>query len=237
MIGIYKITNKINGKSYIGQSRQIEKRFTQHINNERTSIGKDIKKYGKDNFEFSIVEICEINELDIKEREYIEKYNTIYPNGYNKTNGGIVGCQNFARLSKATIKNIIKDLKDEKLTLQEIGDKYSIDISMVYYLNRGDYHTDLNENYPLRPVNDFSKKFHYCTDCGEEISKGATRCLRCAYKLQRKVIERPSKNTLENQIKSSTFVDIGKLYGVTDNAIRRWCKDYGLPYRRRDICK
>jgi len=36
-------------------------------------------------------------------------------------------------------------------------------------------------------------------------------------------------------IKTKSFVNIGKLYGVSDNAVRKWCKYYGLPYRKRDI--
>ena len=60
LIGIYKIQNKINGKVYIGQSNHIEKRFRQHcysINRAhgRSIVDYDIEKYGKENFDFSII--------------------------------------------------------------------------------------------------------------------------------------------------------------------------------------
>lgn len=39
----------------------------------------------------------------------------------------------------------------------------------------------------------------------------------------------------EKRFTKYSFVEIGKLYGVSDNAVRKWCKKYGLPYRRRDV--
>jgi group I intron endonuclease len=64
MTGIYKITNLINGKSYIGQSLHIERRFLQHkspYERERYSnkpLYKAFEKYGIENFDFSIIEEC-----------------------------------------------------------------------------------------------------------------------------------------------------------------------------------
>lgn len=46
---------------------------------------------------------------------------------------------------------------------------------------------------------------------------------------------KPSKEILENLIQNHSFVKIGKIYGVSDNAVRKWCKTYDLPFRRRDI--
>lgn len=48
-------------------------------------------------------------------------------------------------------------------------------------------------------------------------------------------VERPSKEELSRLLKESNFTTIGKTYGVSDNAIRRWCKAYGLPHRRKDM--
>ena len=55
---------------------------------------------------------------------------------------------------------------------------------MIYYLNRGDYHTLEGLTYPLREVKNFKKQYHYCVDCGQEISKGAIRCPACSHKAQ-----------------------------------------------------
>ena len=46
---------------------------------------------------------------------------------------------------------------------------------------------------------------------------------------------KPAKEELEELINSYSFTDIGNMYGVSDNAIRKWCKSYGLPYRKKDI--
>lgn len=93
-IGIYKYQNKINGKIYIGQSIQIEERFRQHLYdstrcsiNEVTGIDFAICKYGIENFDFSILEQCNIEQLDEKERYWIAYYDS-YNNGYNRTPGG-----------------------------------------------------------------------------------------------------------------------------------------------------
>lgn len=53
----------------------------------------------------------------------------------------------------------------------------------------------------------------------------------------RKVKDRPSKEELSELIKKMSFVKIGKMYNVSDNAIRKWCKSYDLPFKRKDIKK
>lgn len=84
--GIYKITNKINGKAYIGASKNIEKRFNEHQKHSK-EISHIIKKQGIDNFTFEILEECSIEELPDKEREYIALYKTNIT-GYNSSKGG-----------------------------------------------------------------------------------------------------------------------------------------------------
>lgn len=56
--GVYKIKLKNDGRIYIGSSADIEKRWKWHIKNKSQLIGKMIQKYGKDSFEFSILEEC-----------------------------------------------------------------------------------------------------------------------------------------------------------------------------------
>ena len=88
MIGIYKITRKETGKSYIGQSNDITRRFKEHIFKNEIPIDKAIQKYGKENFEFEILEECSLEELDEKERYWINYYNTYKGFGYNCSEGG-----------------------------------------------------------------------------------------------------------------------------------------------------
>lgn len=93
MIGIYKITNKINGHAYIGLSTNIEDRFAYHKNsyNHKRESNKLLyiafNKYGIKNFTFEILEECKVEELSEKEQYYITLYDT-QKNGYNMTAGG-----------------------------------------------------------------------------------------------------------------------------------------------------
>ena len=64
MIGIYKITKKSNGKSYIGQSNDIYRRFNEHKYKKELAIDQAIQKYGADAFDFEVLEECSLNELD-----------------------------------------------------------------------------------------------------------------------------------------------------------------------------
>ena len=96
MIGIYKITNNINGKIYIGQSINIEKRIKEHF--WKSTCQKDIsfnsilhqaiRKYGAENFSWEVLEECSVDNIDELEKKYIKEYNCISPNGYNILTGG-----------------------------------------------------------------------------------------------------------------------------------------------------
>ena len=95
---IYRITNLKNNKQYIGQTIQtLETRKQKHISSSRndkqlnySAIARAIRKYGEDSFRFEILEEgIDEKDLDLKEIYYIQKYNTLTPNGYNITTGGI----------------------------------------------------------------------------------------------------------------------------------------------------
>lgn len=60
-------------------------------------------------------------------------------------------------------------------------------------------------------------------------------CRECYLKNKRKNI--PPKDELEKLIFDIPFVAIGKMFGVSDNAVRRWCKNYGLPFRYGELHK
>lgn len=81
------------------------------------------------------------------------------------------------------------------------------------------------------PIN---KRGGFCKLCQTKIDSHATYCQPCWNILQRKVY-RPDRNELKNKIHNESFVQIGKAYGVSDNAVRKWCKSYGLPYKYKDL--
>lgn len=85
----------------------------------------------------------------------------------------------------------------------------------------------------MRTENKLKKKY-YCIDCGKEICNKSIRCKECNAKHNR-TIERPSKEELQSLIHKYPFIKIGEMYGISDNAIRKWCKSYGLPFKKKDI--
>ena len=86
--GIYKVTNKINGKVYIGQSVDIGRRWRQHMTAEDDIyFHKAIQKYGVENFEWEVIEQCKKKDLDERESYWIEYYDS-FNKGYNCTKGG-----------------------------------------------------------------------------------------------------------------------------------------------------
>ena len=91
--GIYCYKNKINGKLYIGQAINLKKRYQDFKNNNKRYSGSAfqnaINKYGKENFEYSILTHCSVNELNYWEKFYIQRLKTnIHKFGYNLTSGG-----------------------------------------------------------------------------------------------------------------------------------------------------
>lgn len=92
-----------------------------------------------------------------------------------------------------------------------------------------------NEQKAQQYLNDLPSK-HYCPICNKEISYGATHCDTCAKELRRHV-ERPSRENLKKLIRNKSFCEIGRLYGVSDNAIRKWCVNENLPTKKTEINK
>lgn len=129
---IYIIKNTVNEKCYIGQTVQkLNKRFTQHKRLSEVCsnqlIYKAIKKYGAEKFYIELIEdgISSPDELNKKEVEYIKKYNTLKPNGYNLCPGGAL----WRRKPKIEDSEIsaIKDMYlNKNMSLREIGEIYNI---------------------------------------------------------------------------------------------------------------
>lgn len=97
---IYKITNILNNKAYIGQTmRNLKTRRAEHLRTalnspwikHPTPLHKDIKEFGSASFEWEILEVCtSCDHMNERERFYIKLLNTMTPNGYNQTIGGAV---------------------------------------------------------------------------------------------------------------------------------------------------
>lgn len=244
--GIYKITNLINKKSYIGQSRNVKRRWDEHKSRAFNPLyeGYDyplyrsFRKYGINNFSFDIIEVCSVEQLNEKENYWINYYSP----DYNQTIGKDYQ-STFQKLNPEKVKEIqailIESQKNSlEISLKDLGNKYSVSQFTIRDINNG--RTWFNDKliYPLY----FSKyvpnvrKESYCPICGEKISKGATYCLKHFKNTNQKVSKiNISREDLKNKIRTMSFTQIGKEFNVTDNAIRKKCKYFNLPFRKKDI--
>ena len=159
---IYKITNNINGKIYIGKTmRSIKQRWKEHLANIKKEECKNrplyraINKYGAENFSIEKIEECSDIILSDREKYWIEYYNS-FKNGYNATKGGdgspyidrklvietykqIQNCKKTAEILNIHIDSVYKILKSnniERKSSQEISKEYSS--KPVYMLNKKD---------------------------------------------------------------------------------------------------
>ena len=150
---IYKITNKVNHKIYIGQSSQPEERFKQHcysLTTYKSLINKAINKYGKENFDFEIIGWFE--DYNEKEKYYINYYMSRAPYGYNLTEGGEnppIGAHN--KITKDIAELIQSDLMNFNIPRKQIIAKYKITNDITRHINEGSSWRNENLNYPLRP--------------------------------------------------------------------------------------
>lgn len=133
---IYKITNLINGKIYIGQTIQsTRERWYKHCAKYTDDahffmpIKQAIFKYGKENFNIKVLEICNIKDLDSRETYWIAFYDS-YKIGYNCTEGGHSGKHRnkFTDLEELEICEQYKN----NLSAVKIAEKYNVDKATVY---------------------------------------------------------------------------------------------------------
>lgn len=136
---IYKATNKITEKYYIGQTvRSLKDRILSHERSWKTErntyFSNALHKYGNENFKWEILEECDSKEeLDEMEFHYIKQYNSKRPNGYNLTDGG----------DKGTFGWVPTEETRENISLSQKGKKISEE-------TREKIRKSLMENHPMK---------------------------------------------------------------------------------------
>ena len=92
--------------------------------------------------------------------------------------------------------------------------------------------------YKQMRVEQKPEKKYYCSNCGKEITRSSNSglCVECS-NIQTRVCKRPSREELKNLIRTMPFTKIGNIFGVSDNAIRKWCLSENLPTKVSDIKK
>ena len=155
---IYKITNLINQKVYIGQSIHPEKRWWEHCQRAKTlydnyPIHLAIRKYGEENFSFEILEWTE--NFNERERELIIYFNSLSPNGYNILEGGstpILKGENHPRnsITEKQLFDIIDLLQQNEHTYKEIANMVNTTEKIISDINHGITHKIEGIGYPIR---------------------------------------------------------------------------------------
>ena len=145
MIGIYKYTNKLNGKIYIGRSVNIAHRKSEHINHPSpySYFDQTICKIGEDKFDFEVIEECTINNIKDRERYWIKYYNCCVldnrEGGYNLTHGGeeYRSEENpWAKLTVCQIEEIIDKLANSTISIQQLAQDYGVHYNTISNINR-----------------------------------------------------------------------------------------------------
>jgi hypothetical protein len=160
---IYKITNTLNGKIYIGQAvshrlttrrgyynpHGMEGRFNYHITeafsekqNQCRYLNNAIRKHGKEHFTLTLLRNCSLADADSVEIEEISNNNSLFPSGYNLTTGGR-GFQPTPEYSKSLsdgVKNYNKDRRLDKFKDVKFDVNESEFESMVKPLNKNNVH-------------------------------------------------------------------------------------------------
>ena len=221
-IGIYKITNLINNKVYIGRSIHIEQRWKEHCRPSAHSIiGTAIKAYGQDNFNFEVIEECSPWDLEAKEKRWIEFYNCFIPNGYNVLDETKNNVTHYGFIEKDKVLEIIDELqKNEISSLSNIAKKYNINVSTVSRLNKGEIHQQDNLSYPLRNVS-----FNY----GKEKQKQPRIS---------KLSDKDINIELAKKILSTSFQQVAREYGYKrGSSLQNRLKEYGFPHTVEELKK
>ena len=173
---IYKIVNKTNGKSYIGQTTvSVSSRWNAHCYKSSTCklMKSAIEKYGKENFDVYCLFTVEDdskeglkNKLDVLEKQTIETENTLVPKGYNVLPGGRHGTFGYHH-SAETIAKISSSNKGKKKTTEEINKRTASRQQYGYMSENGK--NNVRNNHFRRSVvcNETQKTWSSVKECAE----------------------------------------------------------------------
>lgn len=154
--GIYLITNTTNGMCYVGQSVDIIERWKAHSSSKKLSlIGIAINTEGISNFKFEVIEECTKEQLNEREKFWIEHYNCIHPLGYNKSAGG--GGWTPHKMSDNVKEKISSGNKGKKRT-EEHRQKYKDSWTEERRVQNGEMTKELNSKRDYCPLSEEQKR-------------------------------------------------------------------------------
>ncbi len=220
MIGIYKITKKSNGKAYIGQSNDIERRFQEHKYKIDIPIELAIQKYGSDAFTFEILEECSLDQLDEREVYWINYYNTFKGIGYNCNEGGGNNRGENNGRTNLTNENVayIRECYDAHLRRKDVYEQFKDKISFSSFARiwdgstwkniKPEVYTEENKLYYSKHATDGSKSEN-AVFTSEEVIKMRERYVNeDARTIYEDYKDRCSYQTLQQILWGRTYKDL-----------------------------
>lgn len=215
--GIYCIENKINGHKYVGLSKNCLKRWSDHYSKSINSDKPDdlrkplymaMRKYGRDNFSFTILERCPEDKLKEREIYWIEKLDTFH-NGYNATPGGdttdlsnVLKGENhgMAKLTEADVVFCRKAYREGKRS-RDIWEKYYKDKVLYTSFQRMWHGYSWKHVMPEVFENNPHPRKHITEDMIRDIRNKYDNGMTCAeiYHLYKEKISRTSVNDICNR--------------------------------------
>ena len=158
---IYKITNMVNNKIYIGKTTSnIEQRFKEHCrsyNKERVynfPLYRSMRKYGVENFFIEEIEQCDDVMLNDREKYWISYYDTYYGEGYNATLGG----EGALKINRQEVLEIYNQLKCVRHTANEVGCDVCTVRSILNEYGIKNFEQEDRYIYNAKKVNQYDKK-------------------------------------------------------------------------------
>lgn len=168
------------------------------------------------------------------------EYKVVYmPNHHRAFSNGCV----FEHILVAE-KKIGRELKPEEVVHhKDSNKKNNFEDNLIVFASNSDhisYHNGCTYYLDEEGIAHSSKKNFLCKNCGLEIKywhKNKTgMCINCFNeKIKRKRV--PTRDELKTLIRNNNFVEVGKIFSVSDNAIRKWCVSYNLPRKATEIRK
>lgn len=196
-----------------------EKYFTEVFKNERILVEKSYR-VGLYELDFCIPDKKIDIEIDGSQHYLDEKIveSDIRRTKFLEENGWNVLRINWSEYQKMKFDEKRKYISDLKLYLNGLVDIKPIFIEKKEKIKK------------VKKIKIRNKKEHYsndnkCIECELKITNDAIRCIECHRIFSRK-IERPAYEKLLDDIKNSNYSAVGRKYGVSDNAIRKWIRKY-----------
>ena len=215
MIGIYTITNIINNYVYVGQSCNIKRRWRQHKSdycNKKShqyysKLYNAMRKYGLDNFQFKIIELCNKTQLSERELYWIHKFNACGAHGYNQTLDTTTVHGHSMKLTDNDVLQIYKLLEQNTITQNDIAKQFDVGVDTISELNHGLSRYHEGYQYPIRR---HQKKV----------------------KSKSMVFSLTEEQLIQDYIKLRSFAAIGRKYYTSAHPIRRIALNYGYTSRQ-----